>query len=186
MILLTCRKLRCLSACQKYTFLLSGDITFLRTLQFDWPTAFWSITRDPEFCQIWDWWWNICNNISFHFRSFPGKTNDKIFQQIQNRWALFTQIMGKNEFYWNFFPGSISFYKFQFSTIVQKPEKTNNPIQKKMPNWHFIRPSVGRDPKSKQASWIFWDFQIIINMKYHNRSFSTLFISPTLNELFLC
>ena len=26
-----------------------------------------------QFCQIWNWWWNI-NNISFHFRLFPRKT----------------------------------------------------------------------------------------------------------------
>ena len=39
----------------------------------DWLSAFWPINREQEFCQIWDWWWNI-NNISFHFRSFPRKT----------------------------------------------------------------------------------------------------------------
>ena len=33
-----------------------------------WLSAFWPITREPEFCQIWDWWWNINNNISFHFK----------------------------------------------------------------------------------------------------------------------
>ena len=27
--------------------------SFLR--QFDWPTTFWPITREPEICQIWDW-----------------------------------------------------------------------------------------------------------------------------------
>ena len=31
---------------------------------------------------IWDWSWNINNNVSFHFRLFPGKTNDKMFQKI--------------------------------------------------------------------------------------------------------
>ena len=36
--------------------------------------AFWPINREPEFCQIWDWWWNISNKISFHFRLFPRKT----------------------------------------------------------------------------------------------------------------
>ena len=41
--------------------------------------VFWSITRESEFCQIWDWWWNI-NNIS-HFRLFPGQTKDKFFQK---------------------------------------------------------------------------------------------------------
>ena len=55
-----------------------------RILQFDWLTVFWPITREPEFCQLWDWWRNINNKISFYFRLFPGKTNDKIFQKIQN------------------------------------------------------------------------------------------------------
>ena len=56
-----------------------------------------------EFYQIWDWWWNI-NNISFHFRLFPRKTNDKIFGKIQKEpilglfWALFTQIWVKMNF----------------------------------------------------------------------------------------
>ena len=39
--------------------------------------------RELEFCQIWDWWWNINNNIGFYFRLFPRKTNDKTFLEIQ-------------------------------------------------------------------------------------------------------
>ena len=46
-------------------------------MQFDWLIVFWPVTRESEFCQKWDWWWNINNNISFHFRLFPRKTNDK-------------------------------------------------------------------------------------------------------------
>ena len=57
------------------------DITFYRILQFDWVAAFWPITQEPEFCQIWDWWWNISTNISFHFGLFPGKINHNIFQK---------------------------------------------------------------------------------------------------------
>ena len=44
---------------------------------------FWPITQEPVLWQIWECWWNISNNISFHFRLFPGKTNDEIFQKIQ-------------------------------------------------------------------------------------------------------
>ena len=33
---------------------LSWDITISRILQFDWQTPFWSITRNPEFYQIWN------------------------------------------------------------------------------------------------------------------------------------
>ena len=40
------------------------------------------MTREPEFWQILDWWWNINNNISFHLWSCPGKTKKTIFQKI--------------------------------------------------------------------------------------------------------
>ena len=53
-------------------------------LQFDWSQPFWSIPQEPEFFQIWDWWRNINNNISFQFRLFPEITNDKIFRKMQN------------------------------------------------------------------------------------------------------
>ena len=39
-----------------------------------------------------DWWWNINNNIHFHFGLFPGNINDKNFQKIQN--TLFRAILG--------------------------------------------------------------------------------------------
>ena len=57
-----------------------------------------------EFCQIWDWWWNINNNISFHFTLFPRKINDKFFLKIQKEpilgpfWPYFTQIWAKMSF----------------------------------------------------------------------------------------
>ena len=60
------------------------------------------ITREPEVCQIVDWWWNI--NISFHFMSFPRKTNDRIFQKNPKKLYFaailvsFCPILGKNEF----------------------------------------------------------------------------------------
>ena len=38
---------------------LSQGNTFQRILQFDWLPAFWLITREPEYCQIWD-----CGEIS--------------------------------------------------------------------------------------------------------------------------
>ena len=63
-------------------------------LQLDWSTAFWPITRD--FSQIWDWCWNINNNISFRFRLFPGKTNEK------NNLGPFWEKFGKFGQKWNF------------------------------------------------------------------------------------
>ena len=54
MIASTCRRRRCLSASQKQT---SSFTSFLRYyILKNWLTAFWLITREPEFCQIWDWW----------------------------------------------------------------------------------------------------------------------------------
>ena len=79
MIVSTCARLRCLYACKKQTssftsvltyYILKNPAIWLADLQFDWKL---------EFSQIWDRWWNINNNISFHFRLVPKKTNDKIF-----------------------------------------------------------------------------------------------------------
>ena len=90
---------------QLHNSLLSWDIKFLQIffLQFDWPMALWAIIQEPEFYQIWDWWWNANNNISFHFTLFPGKTDDKIVQNCSNPMlepfcALFCQIWAKMNF----------------------------------------------------------------------------------------
>ena len=85
MIVQTCRKLRCLSTCQKYT---SSFILFLRYYILKNPAiwlakSFWPITRNSEFCHIWDWWWNINNNNSFQFRLLTRKTNIKLFKKSQ-------------------------------------------------------------------------------------------------------
>ena len=104
-------------------------------LESDWLTTFWPITQKPEFCQLWDWWWNINNNISFHFRLFPEKTNDKIFQKIQKTylwlfWTLFAQIWAKI-----IFPGKKNAQSvFKYSNYLLTD------------NGDFIEPSVGRGP----------------------------------------
>ena len=87
MIVSTYRRLWCLFTCQKYTSLFTS---FLRYYILKNP-AIWlgdnilDLTREQGHCQIWDWWWNINNNISFHFRLFPRKSNDKVFQKIQKK-----------------------------------------------------------------------------------------------------
>ena len=84
--------------------LLSYNITFQRILQFDWPAAFWPITWNPKLCQI--CWWNINNNISFHYRLFPRKTNiTKFFKKSQKPYfglilGSFDQLGAKIEFSW--------------------------------------------------------------------------------------
>ena len=76
--------------------------------------------------KIWDWWW-IINNISFHFRLFPRKTNDKIFQQIPKIlfWIHFGPFLPKFGRKWIFLEkkSSVSFQIFQLSTIVPKRQK---------------------------------------------------------------
>ena len=73
-----------LSIYRKHSGLTAGKKNQLHPPCFseDWLSAFWPITWEPEFFQIRDWWWNINNNISFHFRLFRRKTNNKIFQKI--------------------------------------------------------------------------------------------------------
>ena len=147
--------------------LLSWKITFYRILQFDWLTAFWPITREPEFCQIWDWWWNINNNIGFHFKLFPGKNNDNIFQKVQKTylaaiWALFAQIWTKMNF-----PEKRALSVITYSNYIplcQKSGKTIEPFLRRTPNWrtdgrtdrqtdnHFIGPSIGWRSKNQKDS----------------------------------
>ena len=88
MIVSSCRRLWCFSVCQNKT---SSFISFLRHYILK-NSAIWladrilannSRTRIFPVCQILDWWWNINNNPSFHFRLIPRKNNDNIFQKIQ-------------------------------------------------------------------------------------------------------
>ena len=106
--------------------LLSYNITFQRILKFDWLAAFWPITWDPKLYQI--CWWNINNNISFHYRLFPRKTNiTKFFKKSQNPilapfWALLPKLGPKMNFPGK--KGSVSFSIFELPTIVPKIRKT--------------------------------------------------------------
>ena len=102
------------------------------------PTAFWPITREPKPCLIWDWWWNINNNITFHFRLFPGKTDVKIFQKIQeNRfWGHFGPFSSTFGQKLIFLEKGLSVFKYSnFLSLCKKSEKTNDPFLRKMPNW---------------------------------------------------
>ena len=59
--------------------------------------SIWPIIQELEFCLIWNLWWNISHNISFHLRLFPVKTNAKIFQKILKNllWGFFGPILSK-------------------------------------------------------------------------------------------
>ena len=126
---------------------------FLEVLHFKEPCnlidqpAFWTITREPEICQIWDWWWNINNNNSFRFKLFPGKTNDKIFQTIQKKLYFgailgpFYPNIGKNKFLWE--KRTLSVFKYSnYLPWCKRSEKTNDPFMRKIPNWRTDRQST--------------------------------------------
>ena len=105
--------------------LLSYNITFQRILQFDWPAAFWPITWNPKLCQI--CWWNINNNISFHYRLFPRKTNiTKFFKKSQKPYfgsirGPIAQIGAKNEFSWK--KGLCQFFNIRITYHCAKNQK---------------------------------------------------------------
>ena len=73
------------------------------------------------------------NKISFHFRLFPRKTNDKIFQKIKNP-PFFAVILGGQKWIFLQKNGSVSYLPSD-----QKSEKTIEPFLRKMPNWHTDR-----------------------------------------------
>ena len=65
---------------KRYRSITSEDIDDQGTLQSDWMTAFWPVTCEPNFFQIWGLHRKAKNNIDFHFWLLPAKSNDKIFQ----------------------------------------------------------------------------------------------------------
>ena len=97
------------------------------------------ITQDLEFYQIWDWWWNINNNISFHFKLFPRKTNGKFFKTSKKPYfgEHFGPFLPKFEQKWNFLgKGALSVFKYySYLPLYQKSEKTNQLSLRIMPNW---------------------------------------------------
>ena len=92
----------------------------------------------------WDWWWNINNNISFHFRLFPRKTKLKIVQISKKPYfgailGPFCSNLDKKEFSWK--NGSDIFLIFKLSTIVPKIKKKKT---KKKTNEWFLRKMLNR------------------------------------------
>ena len=65
---------------QTFSLFCSRDIVNLKTLQSDWSRAFWPISREPEFSQVWDLCKNTANTIKFLYRPNSEKNNDSIFQ----------------------------------------------------------------------------------------------------------
>ena len=79
------------------------------------------------------------NNVSFHFRLFPGKCKFKVFEKIKKNYfggilSPFCQNLGKNEFFWK--KGLWSVFKYSnYLPPCKKSGKTNDPFLRKMPNW---------------------------------------------------
>ena len=145
MIVSAWRKLRCLSVCQKYA---SSFTSFLRYYILKNPVIWLADiilahrTGELEFCQIWDWWWNINNNISFQFTLFPKKTNDKSFQKIQKKpilvpfWVLSCPNLPTKK--------GCRFLNIPIIYHRAKNLKKLNPLLRKMPNWRTERWTDGR------------------------------------------
>ena len=56
------------------------DMVDLKIQQPDWPRAFWPISLEPDFSQVWDFCKKTANNINFLYKPHSDKINDKIFQ----------------------------------------------------------------------------------------------------------
>ena len=54
----------------------SRDIVNLKIMQSDWSTAFWPISQEQEFSQVWDLCKNTANIIKFLYRPNSEKIND--------------------------------------------------------------------------------------------------------------
>ena len=51
-------------------------IVNLKILQSDWLRAFWPLSQEPEFSQVWDFCKNTTNIVKFLYRPNPEKIND--------------------------------------------------------------------------------------------------------------
>ena len=105
--------------------------------------------RELEFCLIWDWWWNIKNKISFHFRLYTRKSNDKSFQKKSKKnlfWGHFGPFLPKFGQKWIFLE-KIALSVFRYSnylSLCQKSAKTFEQFPRKTPNWRTDRQTERR------------------------------------------
>ena len=61
---------------QSFLSLRSGVyIVNLKILQSDWPKAFWPISQEPDFFQVWDQSKNRANNMNFLYKPNSEKNN---------------------------------------------------------------------------------------------------------------
>ena len=86
------------------------------------------------------WRWNVNNNISFHYRLFPRKTNmAKFLKKSQELYfgailGAFPQIWAKNEFSWK---KTLPVFQYlNYLPLCQKSEKPNEPFLRKLLDGH--------------------------------------------------
>ena len=65
---------------QAFSSFCSRDIVNIKILQSDWLRAFWPISQESEFSQVWDLCKNTANITKFHYRPNSDKINDSISQ----------------------------------------------------------------------------------------------------------
>ena len=61
---------------QAFSSFYSRDIVDLKILQSDWSIAFWPISQEPDFSQVWDLCKNTANITKFLYRPNSEKSND--------------------------------------------------------------------------------------------------------------
>ena len=174
-----CKTLWCLSACQKYT---SSLTSFLRyyilpaiwlansILARNWRTR---ILPDMR----------LVDNISFHFRLFPGKSNDKIFQRNLKKHSLGTFLdpfLPKFEQKWIFLENGLCLFLFLLSTIMRK--MSNWLTDRQMENSDFKGPSAGRG--SNEALLYFFTLNSKPSTTYSIHEFRNITFNQSLSQFF--
>ena len=61
---------------QAFSSFCSRKIVDLKIMQSDWPRAFWIISQEPDFTQVWDLCKNTANNINLLYRPNSEKINN--------------------------------------------------------------------------------------------------------------
>ena len=117
-----------------------------------------------EIFQIWDWPQNINNNISFHFRSFPKKSNVEKCKKPYSEVILlyFCPNLDKNEFSWEKglcqflnIPVDYNCAKYQKKLMGNSWEKCLNDGTDKQTG-NFIVFSVGQGSNYQSNFKLFW------------------------------
>ena len=133
--------------------------------------------QELEFRQIWDWWWNINSNISFHFRLFPRKTNDKIFLKIQKNlfWGHFGPFLPKFGQKWIFLEKrALSVCRYSnYLSSCQKSYKTIEQFLRKTPNWPTDRQTQTDRQTDRQTAKRRWFYKTLRRHVFGDYLFST-------------